>query len=91
MSLATDFPGAKSVPAQSSQDAKKYTTSSHKASAKLKCPDCHANGLRRLPRKGLWQKFIASRLGLYPWECMFCRRTHLFRDRGVRQKPSPRN
>jgi hypothetical protein len=66
--------------------AKKYTSSSHKASSSLLCPRCHANGLRRIQRKGFWQKLVATRFGYFPWECKICRAVSLFRDRGIREK-----
>jgi hypothetical protein len=69
--------------------AKKYTSSSHKVSSKLACSRCHAISLRRVHRKGLWQRLVASRFGYYPWECMICRAVNLFRDRGLRQKSTP--
>ncbi len=78
--------GNRSVAAGSVPQAKKYTSSSHKVSSTLVCPECRTNGLRRIPRKGFWQKVIAGRFGYFPWECKICRVVTLFRDRGTRHK-----
>jgi hypothetical protein len=70
----------------STSQAKKYTSSSHTASSKLACTGCHAYSLRRVKRKGVWQKLIASAFGYYPWECKVCREINMYRDRGTRAR-----
>ena len=39
--------------------------------------------MRRVNRKGFFQYRVLSRLGYFPWECVFCREPQFFRDDGV--------
>jgi hypothetical protein len=43
------------------------------------CRKCGAGGLRRENRQGFLQSKIFPFFGLYPWECVFCRKTLLYR------------
>jgi hypothetical protein len=46
------------------------------------CRHCgKRNGLRRENRAGFFQLHIFPSLGLYPWECIFCRKVRLYRGR----------
>jgi len=47
----------------------------------MKCPRCGANGLLRYERHGFFQKKIYPLFGLYPWECYYCRKISLKRQR----------
>ena len=38
--------------------------------------------MRRNLRQGFLQKNFFPVFGLYPWECVLCRKVHLFRYRG---------
>ena len=50
------------------------------------CPKCGVTGgMSRLPRSGFLQKRILPLLGLYPWECLYCRRLSYFRKRYKRR------
>ncbi len=46
------------------------------------CPHCSSSTFRRVNRKGWLQRVLLPKLGLYPWECVHCRRRHLYRDEG---------
>jgi hypothetical protein len=46
------------------------------------CFWCHSRGLRRLSRSGFFARHILPLLGVYPWECMSCRRRLFLRDSG---------
>ena len=52
------------------------------------CPRCKGKVFRRINRFGFLQRVVLPRLGVYPWECVMCRRKALFRDAGHR--PSER-
>jgi hypothetical protein len=44
------------------------------------CRCCQsADALRREPRSGFLQKSVFPLLGLYPWECVICRKVRLYR------------
>ena len=57
----------------------------------LFCNDCEDYLLRRVGRIGFWQTKIASRLGLYPWECMQCRKISLFNKRAQEGRKARRS
>ncbi len=63
---------------------KSYSNS--KVSSRISCPSCKTKSLRRVSRKGFWQKHILTLFGYYPWECITCRKVYRFRERGVRRK-----
>jgi hypothetical protein len=42
------------------------------------CRKCGASGLRRENRYGFLQLKIFPLFGLFPWECVFCRKTLLY-------------
>lgn len=43
------------------------------------CRCCGAfNSLRREERIGFWQKRFFPLFGLFPWECVFCRKVRLY-------------
>jgi hypothetical protein len=43
------------------------------------CRKCGApQGLRRESRNGFFQRTIFPLFGLFPWECVFCRKTRLY-------------
>ena len=46
------------------------------------CPKCKERQCSRKKRDGLWQRFILSRLGWYPWQCTSCRKIFLVKERG---------
>lgn len=53
------------------------------------CTHCASGPFRRVNRQGwLQQRVLPSLLGLFPWECVMCRRKKFFRDNGNR--PSAR-
>ena len=56
------------------------------------CRVCGRDAMRRKKRKGLLQMRFFPLLGLYPWECCFCRTVRLYRKKfeRVEQKfPDP--
>ena len=54
-----------------------------------RCPYCRYGEFRRVNRRGwLEQNVLPKLLGLFPWECVLCRRRKYFRDAGG--NPSPR-
>lgn len=48
------------------------------------CPKCGGTNMMRIQRRGFWQEFILPSLGLFPWECVNCRKSSLLRNRGTR-------
>ncbi len=46
------------------------------------CFRCKAKAFRRVNREGFLQHIVLPRLGIFPWECIMCRRRFLFRDDG---------
>jgi len=60
--------------------------------SKRRCPNCTNVEMIRVPRRGFLQEHVYSRLGLYPWECPFCREVFLQKNRGRsyrRANPDP--
>jgi len=56
---------------------------------KRQCPHCHSTEYRRINREGwLQREFLPRWFGLYPWECVLCRRRKFLRDDGHRPRPS---
>jgi DNA-directed RNA polymerase subunit RPC12/RpoP len=49
---------------------------------KRRCPNCANVEMTRIQRRGFLQERVYSRLGLYPWECPFCREVFLVKSRG---------
>ncbi len=45
------------------------------------CPKCGTR-LRRLARRGVFQRTLGPLFGFYPWECFTCREKRLVRIRG---------
>ena len=50
---------------------------------KLRCPKCRRGQLGRVKRRGFLRVQILPLLGVYPWECLQCRREYLLRRRGA--------
>lgn len=49
------------------------------------CAHCATGQFRRVNRQGwLQERLLPSLLGLFPWECVLCRRKKFFRDSGNR-------
>jgi len=46
------------------------------------CPKCGTR-LRRLARRGLFQRAVCPLFGFYPWECFTCREKRMMRTRGT--------
>jgi DNA-directed RNA polymerase subunit RPC12/RpoP len=49
---------------------------------KRRCPNCSSVEMTRVQRRGFMQERVYPKLGLYPWECPFCREVHLLKSRG---------
>jgi hypothetical protein len=43
------------------------------------CRECGATTLRREDRRGFLQLKIFPLFGLYPWECVMCRKVRIYR------------
>jgi hypothetical protein len=43
------------------------------------CFYCGATKFRRVNRRGMFQRYILTAFGWYPWECAICRRKTLRR------------
>jgi DNA-directed RNA polymerase subunit RPC12/RpoP len=50
------------------------------------CTHCGSN-MRRLGRKGFWQRKIFSLFGYYPWECPVCRNPLLLKKKHQQHQP----
>jgi hypothetical protein len=62
--------------------------------AKRHCPNCEHVEMVRTHRRGFMQEHVYPRLGLYPWECPFCREVFLLKSRGRsyrRSRPDSEN
>ena len=46
------------------------------------CYWCGATAFRRLSRRSMLEKTVLVLIGIYPWECVMCRRKVYFRDDG---------
>jgi hypothetical protein len=46
------------------------------------CPKCGSMGSTRIRRRGLFMRYVAPVLGLFPWECGSCRTIFVSRARG---------
>jgi hypothetical protein len=46
------------------------------------CFRCKAKAFRRINREGFLQNVVLPRLGIFPWECVLCRRRVYFRNDG---------
>ncbi len=60
--------------------------------SKRRCPSCSNVEMTRVHRRGFLQERVYSKLGLYPWECPFCREVFLLKSRGHnyrRSNPAP--
>ncbi|MGP8254027.1 MAG: hypothetical protein ACLQHF_18520 [Terracidiphilus sp.] len=53
--------------------------------ARVYCPECGGNRIRRVERKGLMQKLIYPWFGYFPWHCRECRKYFLLRKRNRRK------
>ena len=47
------------------------------------CPTCGLVSLRRCGRKGLWERYVLTIFGIYPWRCGRCRTRFRLSDRGA--------
>ena len=68
-------------------DSRKSEHTSRKTGA-LTCPKCAKQTLYRVKRTGLFQRFLYSRFGYYPWKCKICQAVQLYKSRGVRHSRS---
>ena len=46
------------------------------------CPTCGSARTVRVKRKGILQKLVLHRFGVYPWECTGCRKVFTVQNRG---------
>jgi hypothetical protein len=46
------------------------------------CQRCEEAELRRVNRRGFLEKIVLPYFGVYPWECVFCRKKMLLHDDG---------
>jgi hypothetical protein len=46
------------------------------------CQRCEEAQLRRVNRKGFFERVVFPAAGFYPWECVICRRKTFVRDDG---------
>jgi ssDNA-binding Zn-finger/Zn-ribbon topoisomerase 1 len=53
--------------------------------AKVSCPECGADRLRRVERKGFMQERVYPLFGYFPWYCRECRQYSLLRKRSRRK------
>lgn len=58
--------------------------------AKNYCSHCNDYSLRRTERRGFWMRVVLSRLGLFPWECAYCRDVVMLRQRAPVANPQTR-
>jgi hypothetical protein len=49
---------------------------------KLSCPHCTGGELRRLNRIGFIERRVLCSLGIFPWECVLCRKKTYRRNDG---------
>jgi hypothetical protein len=53
------------------------------ATSSLKpCRYCSGKELRRVSRRGYFQRVFLPKLGIFPWECVLCRHKYFLRDDG---------
>ena len=50
----------------------------------VSCPECGQDALYRCHRKGFLQSRLYPLLGLFPWNCTYCRRSFLLKRRHPR-------
>jgi len=48
------------------------------------CPTCPLGEMRRLNRRGFWERRVLSLFGYYPWECVLCRKRRYRKGAGIR-------
>ena len=53
----------------------------------VRCPRCGDSALYRKERRGFFQRRMLPFLGLYPWNCISCRKTTLLRLRSADHVP----
>jgi hypothetical protein len=51
------------------------------------CFRCSQGQLIRVARHGFWEEKVLTWLGIYPWECLSCRRRTWRRGRGAGDQP----
>ena len=54
--------------------------SANQASKKY-CSNCNDYSMQRTERRGFWMRAVLSRLGMFPWECAYCRDVVMLRQR----------
>ncbi len=54
-------------------------------SKKHDCPKCELGELRRLSRVGFVERELLHSFGIYPWECVLCRKKSYLRDDGHKE------
>ena len=88
MGPVSDEPILRGVTVEEETAAAKFDSSETpiRTSSKVVCPKCRSKTMRRMPRHGFWQNVVLSWFGLYPWECVFCRKVHYFRYRGLTRR-----
>ena len=46
------------------------------------CPHCGSGRTARTKRKTFLQILVLHRFGLFPWECNYCRKDFMYKNRG---------
>ena len=54
------------------------------------CKHCGGEFLERVPRRGLFQRYICRLFGFYPWRCSDCYKVLLYRGRHTLRHKSPK-
>ena len=80
-------PSRSAVPAASAYAA----AASINSATKCFCTHCNDYSMRRTERKGFWMRSVLSHFGLFPWECAFCRRVTMLRQRAAMAAMQPTN
>lgn len=88
MGSLSDAPFGRAVPTKRPQYAQQTSEASDKGSSRPMCSKCAKPTLRRVKRKGFWQKVVLGRFGFYPWECSACRKIIILRNRGQNRRHS---
>ena len=61
------------------------------SATKCFCTSCKDYSMRRTERKGFWTRSVMSHFGFFPWECAFCRKVTLLRQRQAMAAMQPAN
>jgi hypothetical protein len=55
---------------------------SYSAAPPPSCPHCGCARTARIARTTFMQLIVLHRVGLFPWECRYCRKDFMFKSRG---------